>query len=80
MTLLEEDHPQLIHYTGAAGLSGILESQTLHATHYSYLNDATEVRHFLSDRLPGMIERILRSINFDEKSAAREGQVWAENL
>jgi len=35
---------ELFHYTRIAGLRGILESQTLWATHYLYLNDANEIR------------------------------------
>ena len=34
---------ELYHYTGIHGLKGIIESQTLWATHYKYLNDAEEV-------------------------------------
>src|SRR4029077_19426106 len=34
--------PSLFHYTDAKGLLGILESETLFATDYRYLNDATE--------------------------------------
>ena len=33
----------LFHYTNAAGLLGILSSQTLFASDYRFLNDATEV-------------------------------------
>jgi hypothetical protein len=32
----------IFHYTDAAGLLGILSSQSLFATHYKYLNDLTE--------------------------------------
>jgi hypothetical protein len=36
-------HPELHHYTTLAGLSGILQSNSIWATHFSALNDATEV-------------------------------------
>lgn len=39
------EHPELFHYTDFNGLSGILESQQLWATHYEHLNDTTEVNH-----------------------------------
>ena len=38
------DHPELYHYTTGNGLVGILKSNTIWATHFSDLNDATEVR------------------------------------
>lgn len=59
--LLEEIHPELVHYTSAAGLLGIVQSQTLRATHYAYLNDAEEVRHFLKSRLPEIAELAVAS-------------------
>lgn len=40
-----EAHPLVYHYTNHFGLSGILESQTLYATHYRHLNDTTEIEH-----------------------------------
>lgn len=55
---LAEDHPQLFHYTNAVGLDGILRSQTLRATHYGYLNDVEEIRHFLKNKLPKVFESV----------------------
>ena len=49
-----EEHDTLYHYTTQAGLQGILESQTIHATHYKYLNDTTELFH-MKDKLPEFI-------------------------
>ena len=53
--LLAEEHPELVHYTNATGLMGIVQSQNLWATHYAHLNDAEEIRHFLVRRLPGIL-------------------------
>jgi hypothetical protein len=36
-------YPELHHYTTFSGLSGILQSNTIWATHFSALNDTTEV-------------------------------------
>lgn len=36
-------YPELFHYTNQQGLMGILDSQSLHATHYRSLNDASEL-------------------------------------
>ena len=55
---LSEDHPELFHYTTSAGISGIIQSQTLWATHYAYLNDAEEFKHFLVSRLPNILRAI----------------------
>ena len=55
---LEEDahveHPELFHYTNWDGLYGIIRSQELWATHYTGLNDLTEVEHlrqYLTDEV-----------------------------
>ena len=37
----------LYHYTNVYGLKGILEENTLWATHYSYLNDPNEIKYGL---------------------------------
>ena len=61
---LAEEHPELFHYTGINGLQGILESQSLWATHSSFLNDTTEIEAFkkiLPDILrPAMIKTVDR--------------------
>jgi hypothetical protein len=52
---IEEAHPELLHYTSAKGLEGILRSQSLWGTHWQYLNDAGELRHF-SEKLPSLLK------------------------
>lgn len=58
-----EKHPELFHYTSWDGVKGILTSQNLWATHYTFLNDASEIqlmRKELSDRLfPFMREQVV---------------------
>lgn len=44
--LLEEEHPELFHYTGISGLEGIIKSQTLWASHALFMNDTTELCEF----------------------------------
>jgi hypothetical protein len=58
-------HPELHHYTNLGGLRGIVENQTLWATHYQDLNDATEVIHLkkalitiLSARFYSLLEKV----------------------
>jgi hypothetical protein len=54
-------HTQLYHYTTAAGLRGIVESQQLRATNISYLNDAEEQTGFFDRRLSRLLEIPIRS-------------------
>lgn len=56
-----EAHPQLYHYTTAAGLQGIVESQQLRATSIEYLNDAEEHTGFFDRRLPRLLEKPVRA-------------------
>lgn len=52
---ISEEYDQLYHYTTAIGLHGILTSQTLRASNYSFLNDEKEIGGFLEERLPGIL-------------------------
>lgn len=54
---VHEEHPELMHYTTADGLTGIVTSKILWVTHARFLNDSEEVIGFLDNRLP----RILKS-------------------
>ncbi len=56
---------KLYHYTSAYGLKGILEENTLWATHYSYLNDPNEIKYGLK-----IIKDILED-EFDENSTVK---------
>jgi hypothetical protein len=47
-------HPELHHYTTFQGLKGIVETNTIWATHYRDLNDSTEVVH-LKELLVGAL-------------------------
>jgi hypothetical protein len=38
-----EAHPELYHYTGTAGLKGIIESNSFRATYFADMNDAQEI-------------------------------------
>lgn len=55
-----EAHPRLHHYTTAAGLQGIVESQQIWATSIAYLNDAEEHTGFYDRRLARLMEPALR--------------------
>lgn len=56
----------LYHYTDAAGLLGIVTSRTVWATHYAYLNDASEFRYAV-----GVMEDVV-----EEASADAEPDSW----
>jgi hypothetical protein len=78
--LLADEHPQLFHYTSAAGLDGIIRSQTLWATHYAYLNDATEIRHFLEKQLPQIFYKTIRDLGYDDITASSEGKKHSNSI
>ncbi len=65
-----EVYAQLYHYTTAAGLKGIVESQQLRATNIAYLNDSEEHTGFFDRRLPYLLEEPVRSVA--EKMASTE--------
>ena len=56
-----EAHSELLHYTTVAGLLGILDSQSLRATHAAYLNDSTEIQLFFRERLGKVLESGIRA-------------------
>lgn len=47
-----EEHKELMHYTNASGLYGIVTSKTLWASHTSFVNDTEEVVGFSNRVLP----------------------------
>lgn len=49
-----ETYREVFHYTGIHGLTGILQSQTLWATHAAFLNDGAEIKAF-QGRLTGVL-------------------------
>lgn len=61
---LWEKHPELFHYTTERGVCGILQSQSLFATHWRYLNDKEEVRQF-HELLPELLRPVFRR-QYDE--------------
>lgn len=63
----DEDDFELMHYTSAGGLSGILESQTLWATHYAFVNDQQEFQYFLNIQLPHILEACSTKVNSEKK-------------
>ncbi|SRR5579862_168610 len=56
--------PPLFHYTNLAGLTGIVRSQQIRATHFTDLNDTTEVVHvrlFLREAIVELAHKLLLS-------------------
>ena len=59
---------ELSHYTDVNGLSGILKDKSIHATHYQYLNDSSELAYgieILSHALREKRRSAVRSLAFD---------------
>jgi hypothetical protein len=50
-----EEHKKLYHYTNWDGLSGILKTKSLWATHYRFVNDSSEFTLF-RDKLFSLLE------------------------
>jgi len=63
MSMIAELHPELFHYTTAAGLGGILKDKSLWATHSSCLNDEEEIFGFYDRILPLILRPILPRIS-----------------
>lgn len=54
LATVAETYREVFHYTGISGLTGILQSQTLWATHAAFLNDGAEIKAF-QERLPDIL-------------------------
>lgn len=55
------DHDsELMHYTTAAGLTGIVTSGCLWATHINFLNDSEEFSYFFKRRLPSLLATVIK--------------------
>ena len=58
---VSEAHSELMHYTSATGLAGIVSSQALWATHSAFLNDFSEIALFFDYRLAAILESGIRA-------------------
>lgn len=67
MGKIADSHDELYHYTTAAGLSGILQSKSLWATHTSFVNDEEEILGFYDRVLPKILCPIFRKYIEDIK-------------
>lgn len=76
-----DEYAELVHYTTAGGLSGIVTSGCFWATHAAFLNDAEELIHFFDSRLMVLAREAIASIaveipstpEMDEQLAAHGG-------
>jgi hypothetical protein len=70
------DNDRLFHYTSTEGLYGILQSGTLWATHFQFLNDAQEcmqARRSLERQLHGAISRKVASLIVNKRITLMPG-------
>lgn len=73
---LHEEHKELMHYTSASGLCGIVTSKTLWASHTSFLYDSEEVVGFLDRVLPMILRpEFERHVAESKHITARVGTV-----
>jgi len=70
MSSIADSHDELYHYTTAAGLSGILESKSLWATHAAFVNDEEEISGFYDRVLPKILRPIYRQCCEDIKTSS----------
>lgn len=63
MTAIHEAHDKLYHYTTFDGMVGILDSQSLWATNYRFLNDQSEIIHFKQHLCDMLLEPVTASFN-----------------
>ena len=64
-------HPELHHYTTFGGLSGIVQSNSIWASHFSELNDATEVTHLREPFMRALSERFLQTLSDRQRMSRR---------
>jgi hypothetical protein len=69
-----EEHDEVHHYTTLSGLKGILETQTLHATHFGFLNDPTEI-YQLRARLVATVLPITTKFHKDAAAANQQAKM-----
>ena len=63
-----DHYPELMHYTTATGLAGIVTSGCLWATHAAFLNDSQEIQHFLDEGLPHLVKVSLETMNAENRN------------
>src|SRR6266478_42648 len=74
---LIKSHPELYHYTSAAGLKGIVESNSFWATYFGDLNDAQEIHALrvpLVDELAERLNRVVQEARL--RKPPRDSAVW----
>ena len=80
----------LYHYTDAAGLMGIVTSGTVWATHYAYLNDASEFKYAVgvmkdvvekatADAAPGTWKGRFRHVISEDNNPSVYSTDWTQN-
>lgn len=69
MSRIADTHDELFHYTTAAGLSGILESKSLWATHSSFVNDSEEILGFYDRIFPAILRPIFQKCIEEAKTS-----------
>lgn len=76
MTEVHEAYKHLYHYTNYDGLRGILETQTLWATHYKNLNDSSEIEHLRPRLEESLRNHISDFIREDSKRNYSRKRFW----
>ncbi|WP_037035358.1 DUF2971 domain-containing protein [Rahnella sp. WP5] len=67
----------IYHYTGQAGLLGIIEGKTIRCTNHKFLNDRMEYNYAV-DTLKNHHEDIIQKLNENMKSGLAEADIWVQ--
>jgi Protein of unknown function (DUF2971) len=71
-----DEYKELMHYTTAGGLAGIVSSGCIWATHAAFLNDAEEMTHFFDARLESLAQAEHQKYLFElTKTPSTEEQI-----
>jgi hypothetical protein len=69
-------HPELCHYTGEAGLKGIIESNSFWATYFVDMNDAQEIRELRAPLVQELIGRLTAMVAQMRAHKPPDHAVW----
>lgn len=80
MRKTSEAYKKLYHYTNWDGLYGIIQNQTLWATHCKFLNDYSEIELFRSKLIEFLLPHVLQKCNGLITDAEHETKVFVDAM
>ena len=77
---IAESYPELMHYTTAAGLTGIVTSGCLWATHAAFLNDSQEIHHFIDGPFREVLLAEVLRLHIEHAAEKSQDQLLAQEI